>query len=262
VAVVIAAVAVAGRSSSPPPDVRAITYSKDISHRPPAALLTVGPAAALSIAQARLGSASTIRSASAEEPPAPHGGNGTWLHFVVDAPAADERSLYAQWQTNLVAGTVADALAHSGLGAPVTGTTIEIRLPNGTIVPQQGGMGDIARTQHFSQPADSELRGAIESGLRDSGLSLVSFRVLHVDQPAPVVVVRTDDPPAAARAANALTRSLFLTSESTPRYEGYYFEVQDGDRNPLLIATASFRSGGGSLWSIPSLASDLSLVHG
>jgi hypothetical protein len=262
-AVAVAAVAVAARAvSGNPPDFHPNVYTNDLSHVPAGALST-SPTAALSLAEARLGGASEIRTAVAETPPPPHDVKGTWFHFVVNAPAADERSLHAQWETNLVAGAVADALARSHLGAPVTGTTIDVRLPDGTVLSGQGGgMGDIAHGQQFSEPSDADLLAAIKSGLQDTGLNLIRFGVLHVEQPAPDVVVQTNDPQATARAASSLISALFLTSSHTPLYEGYYFEVEDSDRNPVLIATTSFRTGGGSLWFSPRIADALSLQHG
>jgi hypothetical protein len=262
-AAIVVAVGVASRSDGTPPDVRPIVYTNDLSHLPSADLAAATPTAALALIRARLGGASEIRSATAETPPPPHSGNGTWLHFVVNAAAADERSLHAQWQANLVAGAVADALVRSHTGAPVSGTTIDIRLPDGTVLPEQGGgMGDIARGQQFSQTSDNDLRTAIERRLENTGLNLVRFGVAHVEQPAPDVVVQTNDPQATARSANSLIASLFLTTHREPRYEGYYFAVLDSTGSPVLIQTTSFRTGDGSLWYSPSVASVISLVHG
>jgi hypothetical protein len=187
---------------------------------------------------------------------------GHWLHFVVAAPAQDERATRPEWEADLVEGAVADALATSTKGLGVVGDSrIDLRLPDGRLVPDAGGgMGDIQPGQTFSSASTSEIEAAIGSELARRNLTPISIDVLHADQPAPAVVARTDDARGAARAANGTIRALF--GIDPPTYEGYYLEVRDGNDRPVLVASAAFRSGSGRLWLRPDVEDVASLVHG
>jgi hypothetical protein len=262
IATVAARHSAAGSTRPNPPDVHRTSYVPDRSHVPAASLATASPGTALRKLAANLGAESEILSSQVESPPAPHNAQGTWLHFVVSAPANDERSIHAQWETDLVAGALADAIAYFHKAAPVTGTTIDIRLPNGTVLPRQGGgMGDIAPGQNFSHASDTAIENTINKQLLDHGLKPLRLSVDRVDQPAPDIVVQTENVDATAKAAQAIVSELFLGKDRDPLYEGYYFEVRDAANQPVFIQASSFRDGSGTLWFTPAVANVLSLTH-
>jgi hypothetical protein len=183
---------------------------------------------------------------------------GIWLHFVVAVPSREVGTDRAQWEADLIEGAIADALASSG--TTVGGSTIDWRLPDGTILPNQGGgMGDIVPGQTFSNASDASITATLKKGLADNGLIPTSIAILHADQAAPAVIAVTSDPRAAAAAASSTIRALF--GQNPPFYEGYYFEVRDLSGKPLFIQSASFRSGSGRQWVDPSLADVTSLLH-
>lgn len=197
------------------------------------------------------------------EPGVPRGPNprkGVWLHFVVAAPAQDERVARPEWEADLVEGAVADALEAS-TGQTVADSRIDLRLPDGTIVQDaSGGMGDIAPGQNFTDAPDNSIEENLSSELSRQGLSPVSIDVLHADQPAPVVIATTPDARKAAQHANELIAALFGTNP--PKYEGYYLEIRDAKAIPVLIEAAAFRSGSGRLWIRPDVEDVASVVHG
>ena len=122
-------------------------------------------------------------------------------------------------------------------------------------------MGLVASGQRFSEASDAEIKTAIQAALNRQNLKVVDLNVARVDQPAPNIVVETEDPQEAARSALSLISSLFFNQDHQPTYEGYYFEVVDATGSPVLIQAASFRTGAGHLWFRPDVANALSLPH-
>jgi hypothetical protein len=237
-----------------------IAYTHSLGHRTTVPGATNLPEI-LSAITARYGG-HDILSAAPGVPRGPNPRPGHVLHFVVAAPAQDERATRPEWEADLVEGAVADALATSakGLGV-VADARIDLRLPNGTLMPDaSGGMGDIQPGQSFSSTSTSDIEAAVRTELARRNLRPISIDVLHADQPAPAVVARTDDARAAARAANETIRALF--GIDPPKYEGYYLEIRDGKSLPVLVASAAFRSGSGRLWLRPDVEDVASLVHG
>lgn len=183
---------------------------------------------------------------------------GTVLHFVVDATGLGEGAIRGQWESDLVAGAVADSFA--GTPDQVVTTSIDVRLPDGDIQPDTGGgMGNVAPNQAFSTvPADA-IRSSVADGLAAHHLSLVSLDVLDAVQPAPAVIVATGDPLAAAAAARETILAIF--GQNPPKYEGYYFEVRDATGDPILVQSAAFRTGAGRLWFSPKVKDALSVDY-
>jgi hypothetical protein len=181
------------------------------------------------------------------------------LSRVVAAPALQADAIRAQWETELIEGSVADALA--GTATPVVSSVIDAKLANGEVHQNIGsGMGDVVPNQAFSSASDSEINADLRKKLAMAELTVDSIDILHATEPAPAVVVSTQDPRAAAGAANDIKLSLF--GQNPPRYEGFYFEIRGVDGSPVLITSAAFRSGAGRLWFSPSVADVLSLNHG
>jgi hypothetical protein len=184
---------------------------------------------------------------------------GPWLHFVVSAPAQDERVTRPEWEADLVEGAVSDALAAT-TGQTIADSRMDLRLPGGTVVKDaSGGMGEIASGQDFRDASDATIKADLKAELARHDLSPLSIDVLRADQPAPAVVAVTRDARQAARDANETIRALF--GASPPKYEGYYLEIRDAKAVPVLIQSAAFRSGSGRLWVRPDVEDIASVVH-
>jgi hypothetical protein len=184
---------------------------------------------------------------------------GPWLHFVVAAPARDERVARPEWEADLVEGAVSDALEAS-TGETIADSRMDLRLPGGDVVEDaSGGMGQIAPGQNFTNASDADVKADLGAQLVRYGLTPVSIDVLHADQPAPAVVATTTDARRAARDANEIIRALF--GVNPPTYEGYYLEIRDEKAAPVLIETAAFRAGSGRLWVRPDVEDVASVVH-
>jgi len=183
---------------------------------------------------------------------------GLWLRFSVDQLAGDD-ILRPEWEANLVSGAISDALATYHL-APLAGTRIDVTRPDGQVQEDaSGGVGDILSGQSFSSESDSAIVARLRSELASAGLAAVSIDLLHADQPAPVVIAKTDSPAVAAADARQTIRALF--GADPPYYEGYYFEVMDSSGDPVFIQTAAFRLGVGGQWVNPSYAGVTSLIQ-
>jgi len=200
-----------------------------------------------------------VVSAEPGVPRGPRPRKGPWLHFVVAAPARDERVARPEWEADLIEGAVSDALEAS-TGDVIADSRMDLRLPGGEVVKDaSGGMGQIAPGQDFTNASDAEVKASLGAQLARYGLAPVSIDVLHADQPAPAVVATTGDAGRAARDANEIIGALFGTNP--PTYEGYYLEIRDGKAAPVLIETAAFRSGSGRLWVRPDVEDVASVVH-
>jgi hypothetical protein len=241
-------------------DVTPITYASHTGLKSAAttAGMTAPQVAHTILDQAGVDPAMTV---SVGTPPAIAGMRpGAWLNFSVPVSGSGTAvQIRAAWTADLVQGAIADAFARNGL-TPVTGSRITGVLSDGSTVDLGGGMGDVAAGQSFSDDNVATIEQRIKSALASSALQPVSIDVLHAAQPAPAVVVETDNPAAAAAAANSTINELF--GLNPPLYEGYYFEIDDAQGSPVLVQSASFRTGSGRQWVDPRYAADSSLAHG
>jgi hypothetical protein len=244
-----------GGQSSPAP----IAYTPTIGHTSSLRGADT-PGKIISAIVAMAGAHDISRAELAAPPPASGAPSGTYLHFTVDAPAADQRADRGEWEAAVLAGAVADAFVSHGFPR-IVGATVDVRLADGKVVPNvSGGMGDVVPGQSFSDASDNAIASEVRSKLPAFGLTPVSISILHADQPAPAVVAKTSNPTAAAANAEATVISLF--GRQPPHYEGYYLEVEDSSGNPVYIASASFRSGIGGTWFRDSVRSSFSIPHG
>lgn len=186
---------------------------------------------------------------------------GVWLNFSVPVSGSGTaaQTIRPAWAADLVQGAIADAFVQNGL-TPVSGSRITGVLSDGSSVDLGGGMGDVAAGQSFSDDNVATIEQRIKSALASSALQPVSLEVLHAAQPAPALVVETKNPAAAAADANSTIEELF--GQDPPLYEGYYLEIDDAQGSPILIQSASFRTGSGRQWVDPRYAADSSLSHG
>jgi hypothetical protein len=192
-------------------------------------------------------------------PRGPKPRSGAWLHFVVAAPAQDERATRPEWEADLVEGAVADALEAS-TGQRVVDSRIDLKLSDGPVVNDaSGGIGDIDPRQDFSNGSDADIKASLSAELAQQHLTPVSIDVLRAAQPAPVVVATTTDPRRAAKDANTIIGALF--GIDPPKYEGYYLEIRDTSSKPVIIESAAFRSGSGRVWVRPDLEAVASVAH-
>lgn len=211
------------------------------------------PQAALDSVLAHYGGKFVV-SGSAERRPGSH--PGTVLNFELSTQGAGKDASRAQWETDIVAGAVADKLA--GTLDKVVSTTIGAS--DGSHPELVGGMGDIVPDQNFSSASDTEIRASVLEELAKAHLTLISLDILRASQPAPAVVALTSDPPGAAKAANDTIRSMF--GQDPPKYEGYFFDVRDRSGNSIFTQSAAFRTGAGRLSFSKSVADVISLNHG
>ena len=232
------------------------SYSADHSWSPSIPSSASTPAEIVSAIVQNAGVGKTLSAALGSPPPGwtlP----GNWLMFDVSTDGSIAGNIHADWEADLVEGVVAEAFANSGK-AGVIGSTITGELPDGKTVHLTGGMGDVASGQTFSSDSDAAIEQHLTEVLAEAKLTVVSITVMHVGQPAPAVVVKTDDPNAAAAAAVSVLRSLF--GKNPPVYEGYYFEIDNTAGAAILVTSASFRTGVGGGWVDPSVAGSSSLV--
>jgi hypothetical protein len=184
-------------------------------------------------------------------PTTPSNAGGQTALLTVGAASRGAPAIRATWEGELLAGALRDAAAEQGLGA-LDNFEISLRLPNGTVVPDDSGFGNVAPSQRFeTSPAPIERR--IRTGLADVGLKPLSISFVSVLQPAPVVIAQSNDPAAVIEASHdARWWSKMLGSYDN--YEGYYVEFRDASGDPFGISTAAHRAGSSSGWIRPDLS--------
>jgi hypothetical protein len=269
IAVAVTAVAVAGASAalalgigspanlSGNRTVAPVTYAATYGWTPtiPSSASTPSEIVSAVAERADLGTALRV---SLSAPPAQATRRGYSLSFDVATDGTVAGNIHAAWEADLVQGVIAEAFAARGM-QPVIGSTVTGDLPNGQTVGLQGGVGDVAAGQRFLSSSDASIQQRVEAVLAQASLTPVSITVMHVGQPAPAVIVKTNDPSSAAAAAATTIRALF--GADPPLYEGYYFEVDNAAGAPILAQSASFRTGAGRQWVDPSVADSSSLIH-
>ena len=254
----VGAYALTSRAASSP-DGGAVSYTKS-RLRSSGVAISSNPTDALNAVLSRYGGRSVVEAGIGQPPDIEGARSGTYLDFTVTIPGMDERANRSLWEADLVQGAVADALALGG-GTAVVGSSISLKLPDGTIRTNMGGgMGDIVTGQKFESPDDGALIDTLTSKLSKFQLNPLSIEILHANQPAPAVVAETSNPRLTAQDASTIVDDLF--GRNPPLYEGYYFEVRDSNGDRLFIQSASFRTGAGRLWIRPDLEGAISLHHG
>jgi hypothetical protein len=110
-------------------------------------------------------------------------------------------------------------------------------------------------TRFQNLPA-TELRRRLAAAAERYDFEVVSLELIHPRQLAPRVVVRTEHYLELAEATGGILRRLDPKSNTSDdrtgwRYEGFYFEAQDRDGVPFLIAFNYWRGDGpgGGQWA-------------
>jgi hypothetical protein len=191
---------------------------------------------------------------------------GRWFYATANAPAIrDGLEIESLWQLDLLQGAVAESVGTStgNLADAIVGSTFDIQLPNGTLVPNvSGGAGDVAAGQVFGTgvpKSDAAVVLRAQSVLKKQGLVPGSVRVLRVGAPAISVTATI---PNGRRLSGGLDQLRRAILGEPPVYEGYYFDIRDSLGNPLLKTSAAFRTGAGRLWVKPGLEAAMGVVHG
>jgi hypothetical protein len=113
-----------------------------------------------------------------------------------------------------------------------------------------------APRQRFANPTPETLRARLSAAARRYGFDVVAVDLLRPRQLAPRIVVRTDDYLQMAQSMADILRTLDPKARTGDdrtgwRYEGFYFEADDGDGVPFALAFNFWRgsSGGGGQWA-------------
>jgi hypothetical protein len=185
-----------------------------------------------------------------------------WLNETVKAVSVENGlAVKALWEADLLEGAVVELYGASGNARnSLGGATFDLELPNGALLRgYDGGLGDVAVGQQFNEDPDSEVAASVRAVLARFELQPVSIDILRALRPAPAIVASTAHPEAAARGFAQFIKALFGTP---PSYEGYFVSIEDRSGNPVLTASASFRTGAGRCWIARKYIAEASLPCG
>jgi hypothetical protein len=112
------------------------------------------------------------------------------------------------------------------------------------------------RSTRFPSPSRSVLMHRLREAQRRYGFEIVNVKMLHPLQAAPVIVIRSDNKQAIARATPTIVE-LFDPHHATRQnpsgyaYEGYFFVAQDSHGVPYLATFNHWRVPhvGGGEWA-------------
>jgi hypothetical protein len=217
---------------------------------------------------ARFGDGRYIHSITFGTPPRPVGSNvhvlyagghppADQLEIVIHAPLANsgnekgrptpEGSLrygIASWESGLVFGALRDDFCSAG-GAPLVWASGDAN----------GIAGDVfALEQRFPNPSPAAFRRRLALVGERYGFRVVTLRLLHPEQLAPLLVVRTNRPRRAfAKDVETIMSLLDPTSSAARRtartFEGFFFAAEDA-KGPFLFTDGSVRGQGeGGEWA-------------
>ena len=172
------------------------------------------------------------------------------LHVRVKIPRPGVDTMEPLWQVDLLTGALVElAGSHRALQSDIGTIDVSAQVPNGKVFPNLGGgMGGVARGQHFAgaDDTDAEVRNYIERRASSLGLRVDSVTVFRALGAAPAVVLTA--PHIRSTAANLGTVEERLFGEgSTPRYEGFFLEIRGTDGTPHVWRSVSYLTGVGSL---------------
>lgn len=228
-----------------------VDYVEDDVVRTPDVPLDGTPSEILQAILQRLGSTAIITAEIGGPPPGfqpvedetvpvpPEFATGKWVYITLQAPSRmSPGTARALWHADLLIGALRDGL--HATGENLYGARIRVQFEDGEVIEVGGGPGDVVFRQQFEGGSAQSIEATLRMKAGSHGLQVKSVGILAADQPAPAVVVQTSDPAQFMTKANAVVTDLFGIR---PRYEGFYFEVDDPQGDPVLIEAAAFRSG-------------------
>jgi hypothetical protein len=201
---------------------------------------------------------------SVGSPPADAGAGaaGNWLYGTTITSGDDQSRLEAIWEFDLVQGAVAESLATNGnLSSGVSGYSLRITRPDGSIEVVTGGAGDVIANQQFPAGTDPDARiqTRVQSVLTRYGVR-AQITVLH---PLGAAVEIAGTVPAMKDLAGKIGQMQNEIAGLVPRlYEGVFLSLSDVN-GPFAILASANRAGVGRMWIRPGVASeDFGLEHG
>lgn len=144
-------------------------------------------------------------------------------------------------------------------GRSADATVAEIEQTWRTMLDEGTSADSAMRFPNLSSEAFSQ---ALDNASHAYNFEVVKVEILHPDQSAPLVVVRTDDSAALSRSAGAILHQIDPKAATNDdrtgwAYEGFFFKALDASGKPFLVVFNSWRGphAGGGQW-----ASDRSLL--
>jgi hypothetical protein len=169
------------------------------------------------------------------------------FHGRIDgSPPSVLNVLDANWKASLVESVLPEAFAERGIRLNADRVTVIGQLTDGTTEVLGQGGGVIRKGRDFSDGSDAAIKHELTAVLHAAHLTPVSITVVRVGQPAPAVVVKTDQPHAAQLVAPSRMQQLFGD------YEGCYLVVKSPSGQPLAAIWQNGRTGELTGWGNPS----------
>jgi hypothetical protein len=165
------------------------------------------------------------------------------------------------WRADLAMGAYAElnhsadqvAFSDYSSGGVATGPNAK-----GAVTSVDLGAGAARFGQSFASPSDAALTKQIRDGAAKFGLTVKDLAVLHPLESAAAVTLVVPDG-AVSWTLDDLRTGLFGT---TPDVEGSLIQLVDSSGNPLLTATAAYRTAEGGVWFAPGQDARFGAIHG
>lgn len=195
----------------------------------------------------------------------PAGSPSKWFHAVVRAPAVTSgKDVMALWEAFLVQGAAAEYLSAGGDRADtISGSTIDVELPDGTVVEDvAGGAGDVLAGQQFDagDRSDAQIAKEVHQILSKYALKPTSVRILHPFGPAPVIVATETAPGSISQ--HELMSVVADVVGSPVDVDGIYLEIDLPDGQVATRQAYPYRTGAGLNWANPVSGIGIGAPHG
>lgn len=241
----IAAVTIAGGDGSP------VQFAPTTGSTPS---FGSDPASIIATLKARVPDVLSIR--ITKEAISKQSGKGTSDYRVahVDIAAPADRGpeiARASWESDLIGGALLTAFTQAHLPPPF-GVDLTLVLPNGKRDRVGGGLGKVVPNQVFA-PVTPEIQTRIRHNAIAEGMTNVRVSTFKVVDDVIEIRATTMAAPAAAASSFYNAQGLDgLLGQSENNFEGIYFQLDDAQRNPILIQTTAPRAGAGGYWAAPA----------
>lgn len=177
---------------------------------------------------------------------------GQWFHASIAAASKSPPDVkYAIWQAYLAQGAVAegiaDAMAAKRLSDVVVGSTFDLTLPDGTVVPNvDGGTGWVDAAGAYYSASNEDLEQRVRELATKYGLTIEQIRIFSPLKAAVAITATVADK---AKAAGNVGAFIYDMDNPTP-IEGIYLEIRVNNET-VCVQMGDQRVGVGSSWVKP-----------
>ncbi len=177
---------------------------------------------------------------------------GLWFYATLAAKDQTPQNLnYALWQGYTAQGAVAARLYSAesiSAGNGFVGSTFDLRLSNGSVVPEAGGGTGYVSYGVRNKESDVQIRTRINTIAEKFGMRVGELELFHPLETAIAVTIVVPDVKLLVGNAGTITTAI---QQPTSAYESFYVDFVSSSGQQLSIQYGDRLVGMGSQWYLP-----------